>query len=105
MRWLSLELIKLNSRIDTDYEDELLTIDGNSAEQQVLNDTRRTYEELVNIGGGTFPADLMQASLFLVDAAYHFRCPVTQVQQYAAVYNYEKLVKPYMRLDGDDETN
>ena len=36
MRWLSLELIKLNSRIDTDYEDELLTIYGNSAEQQVL---------------------------------------------------------------------
>lgn len=51
MKWLTTDLIKRNSRIEVDDDDDLLDIWGESAEQQVLNDTDRTYEELVDMGG------------------------------------------------------
>ena len=37
MKWLTLELIKKHSRIDSNVEDDLLTIYGESAEDTVLN--------------------------------------------------------------------
>ena len=99
MKWLTLKLIKANSRIDTDYDDELLVAYGDSAEQQVLNDTRRTHEELVAMGeDGKVPADILHASLMLADFAYRQRCMVDQLQWYNVPYTYDKLIKPYVRL-------
>ena len=37
MKWLTLELIKKHSRIDSNVEDDLLTLYGESAEDTVLN--------------------------------------------------------------------
>ena len=47
MKWLTLELIKQNSRIRGNNEDTILELYGNSAEDQVLDDIGRTYEELM----------------------------------------------------------
>ena len=86
MKWLNLTLIKANSRIEMDDEDALLDIYGESAEQQVLTDTGRTYDELVEMGGGTFPADLVHASLLLTDAAYNQRSAVDKMNWYVVPY-------------------
>lgn len=98
MKWLTLNLIKKNSRIEVDDEDDLITTYGESAEQQVLNDTGRTYDELVEMGGGSFPADLIHASLLLTDAAYNQRSAVDKMAWYVVPYGYERKIKPYVRL-------
>lgn len=104
MKWLTLELIKQNSRIDGNAEDGLLTLYGESAETQVLNDTGRTFEELLELGGGEdVPADIKHASLMLADFAYMQRTPVDKMAWYVVPYTYERLVKPYIRLA--DRTN
>ena len=98
MKWLTLNLIKMNSRIQGDDENELIELYGNSAEQQVLQDTGRTYEELLQFGDGTMPADIVNASLMLADFAYQQRSPVDKMKWYAVPYTYEKIIKPYVRL-------
>lgn len=98
MKWLTLQLIKQNSRIDGNEEDDILKLYGNSAEQQVLNDTARTYEELVELGGGEVPVDIVHASLMLADFAYQQRSPADRLQWYQVPYTYDKLIRPYMRL-------
>ena len=104
MKWLTLQLIKQNSRIDGNEEDNILTLYGNSAEQQVLNDTARTYEELVEMGGGEVPVDIVHASLMLTDFAYQQRSPVDRLQWYQVPYTYDKLIRPYMRLADGHKT-
>ena len=105
MKWLNLNLIKKNSRIEVDDEDALLDIYGESAEQQVLNDTGRTYEELVEMCGGTFPVDLVHASLLLTDAAYNQRSAVDKINWYVVPYGYERKIKPYVRLADREATS
>ena len=46
MKWLSIEFIKKHSRIDFDCEDDLLELYGDSAEETIMDITRRSYEEL-----------------------------------------------------------
>jgi hypothetical protein len=98
MKWLTLELIKKNSRTEVDDEDDLISTYGESAEQRVLDDTGRTYEELVEMGGGTFPPNLIHASLLLTDAACNQRSAVDKMAWYVVPYGYERKIKPYVRL-------
>lgn len=105
MKWLTREFIKKNSRIEVDDEDDLLDLWGESAEQQVLTDTGRTYDELVAMGGGTFPADLVHASLLLTDAAYNQRSAVDKMNWYVVPYGYERKIKPYVRLADRESTS
>ena len=80
MKWLNLQLIKAQLRMEQDFteEDELLTLYGESAEQTILDQTRRTEEELVEMGGGeSVPPTIKQASLMLVDVSYQYRSPVS----------------------------
>lgn len=103
MKWLTLDLIKQNSRIEDDDEDNLLELYGDSAEEQVLLDTRRSYEELLAIGGGEkVPASITRAALLLTDQAYIQRSTVDRIQWSTVPYAYEKLIKPYKRLAGRD---
>lgn len=98
MKWLTVELIKKNSRIDGDYEDSIIDLYGESAEEQVLNDTMRTYEELVEIGGGKLPAPIIHASLMLADFAYRQKSPADSLNWSVVPYTYDRLIKPYIRL-------
>ena len=106
MKWLTLDYIKQHSRIDFDCEDALLELYGESAEDTVLDITRRTYDEIVEKWGTKekpIPAKIIHASLMLVDLSYQQRSPVTQQNLYTVPYAFDMLIKPYMKLA--DETN
>lgn len=107
MKWLTIDYIKQHSRIDFDCEDALLELYGESAEETVLDITRRTYDEITEKWGTKnkpIPAKIIHASLLLVELSYTQRSPVSQQN----LYNngtFDMLIKPYMKLaDDDNET-
>ena len=107
MKWLTIEYIKKHSRIDYDCEDDLLELYGNAAEDMVMNTIRRDYDEIVKKYGtekAKVPAALIQAALILVDTSYMQRTAVSQAQLYTVPYTFDFLVKPYMKLAGNDES-
>ncbi len=107
MKWLTLDYIKQHSRIDFDCEDALLELYGESAEETVLSITRRTYKEIVEKWGTEnkpVPARIIHASLLLVELSYTQRSPVSQSNMYTVPYGFDLMIKPYMRLTGDDST-
>jgi hypothetical protein len=105
MKWLDLNQIKQQLRIEPDYTDEdtLLTKYGESAEDTILNICRRTYDDFLS-EYGKIPSDIVEASLLLVTVSYEHRSAVTQYQMYSVRYAFDMKVKPYMKLasDGDD---
>ena len=109
MKWLELDDIKRQLRIELDYtdEDQELTDYGNSAEDTVLNICNRTYDDFID-NYGEIPQPIREASLLLVCASYEHRSAVTQYQMYSVGYAFDMKVKPYMRLtsatDGDMQT-
>ena len=105
MKWLTLDYIKQHSRIDFDCEDALLELYGESAEETVLDITRRTYDEIAEKWGTKnkpIPAKIIHASLLLVELSYTQRSPVTQQNLYTVPYAFDMLIKPYMKLANDD---
>lgn len=101
MKWLTLEQIKQQLRIEPDFtqEDALLTTYGESAETMVLNVCSRTYEDFIE-DYGEIPADIIHASLLLVGVSYQQHEAVSMNQLYAIPYAFDMKVKPYMRLSG-----
>lgn len=97
MNWLDLPTIKEHLRITEDYEDEMLTIYGDSAEETVLNYLGMTYEELL-AKYSTVPAPIKHATLMLVDVSYQHRCPDISQSMYLVPYTFDLLIKPYMQL-------
>lgn len=99
MKWLTLEQIKQQLRIEQDFTDEdvLLEMYAESAEDTVLNICQRTYEDMVDSFGG-IPQPIVEASLLLVAMSYEHRSPASQYQMYAVGYAFDMKVKPYMRL-------
>lgn len=103
MKWLTIEYIKLHSRIDYDCEDAVLELYGNSAEQTIMELLRRDYDDIVeNFGTDEqpIPADLIHAALMLVDASYQYRTPVSSQNLSIVGYAFDMKIKPYMRLAG-----
>ena len=99
MKWLTLERIKQQLRIEADMHDEdsLLEMYGESAEDVLLNYLNRSYEEVSEVYGGV-PVPLQHASLMLVDTSYQYRSPVSAQSMSLVPYTFDILVKPYMRL-------
>ena len=106
MKWLTLEEIKQQCRIEQSFTDEdaILTRYGNSAENTVLQICHRTYDDFIR-EYGEIPADVVEASLLLVTNSYEHRSPASQYNMYAIGYAFDMKIKPYMRLvsDTDDE--
>jgi uncharacterized phage protein (predicted DNA packaging) len=100
MKWLTLEWIKLHSRIDFDCEDDLLELYGDDAEQTVLNLINRSYDEVMETYGEV-PKPLYVAALMLVEVSYTQRAPITQTNLYTVPYAFDMKVKPYMKLTND----
>ena len=100
MKWLTLEDIKQQLRLEPEMteEDALLTRYGKSAEATCLNVINRTYDELVEQGGGEVPAPIVQASLMLVDLSYKYRSPISPENLSMVPYTFDLLIKPYMKL-------
>jgi hypothetical protein len=95
---LSLNYIHLHSRICGDCEDEILLLYAKGAENNLLRILDRTYDELVSMGGGTFPEELMIAGLMLVDVLYSHRSPQEQVNLSDVGYSFDFYTKPFMKL-------
>lgn len=99
MKWLTLEAIKAQLRIEPDFtaEDELLEMYGDSAEETLLATLNRTFEDIIEVYG-RMPAPLKHATLMLVDTSYQYRSPVSTQSMSLVPYTFDILVKPYMRL-------
>ena len=103
MKWLTLEQIKAQLRIEPDFtvEDDLLLSYGESAEETLLNYLNRPYQDIIE-AYGKMPMPLKQASLMLVDVSYQYRSPVSVTKISIVPYTFDILVKPYMRLSSPD---
>lgn len=110
MKWLTLDKIKQQLRIEPDFtmEDSLLTSYGEAAEETLLNYLNRPYQDVIDTWGQV-PLPLVQASLMLVDVSYQYRSPISVTNISLVPYTFDILVKPYMRLasvedNGDVQT-
>ena len=102
MRWLTLQMIKDQLRLETDdtAQDNLLTRYGATAEEFTLNYLNRTEAELkaFNTADPTqVPVDIVSACLLLVDAYYQYRGPISQQNMYLIDYGYDALVMKYRK--------
>jgi hypothetical protein len=98
MKFLTLELIKDHSRIDSDYEKKMLELYGNGAENNLFRLLDRTYDEVLAMNGGVFPDDLVVAALMLVDILYNYRNPHAHIHLSSVGYTFDFFVKPYIKL-------
>ena len=100
MKWLTIDWIKAHSRIDFNFEDELLELYGEDAEETVLNLINRSYEEVMDIWGEV-PKPLWVAALMLVEVDYNHRSPESMNNMYAVKYGFDMKIKKYMKLASD----
>jgi len=104
MKWLTLPEIKEQLRIEADFtlEDQKLTMYGDSAEEVLMEVTRRTYDDFIE-NYGKIPTPIREVSLMLVTVSYETGSAVSLQQLYSNP-TFDMKVKPYMRLaDGPME--
>ena len=99
LRWLSVEAIKTHCRIDFDCEDAELEQMGITAEQAILDLTRRTYENFIDTYG-RMPDPIFNASLLLVQSLYNNRDAEEQRNSNEIAFGFSFMVKNYMVLTG-----
>ena len=105
MKFLTIDKIKQQLRLDCTCEAELLEDYGNSAEGTLAayigfmdENNLPSVDKMLEAYGGTMPAPLVQAALMLVDTSYQFRSPVSAQNMYQVPYTFDLLVKPYVKL-------
>ena len=99
LKWLSLEAIHAHCRIDFNCEDAELEQMGITAEQAILDLTRRTYENFIDTYG-RIPDPIFNASLLLVQNLYNNRDAADSQKKEASLYGFDLLLKNYMVLTG-----
>ena len=105
MKFLTIDKIKQQLRLDCTCEAELLEAYGNSAEGTLAayigfvdENNLPSVDKMLEAYGGTMPAPLVQAALMLVDTSYQFRSPVSAQNMSVVPYTFTLLVKPYVKL-------
>lgn len=103
MKFLTIDYIKLHSRIDYDCEDELLEEYADSAEETICGLLNRgdTVDEMVaslTEQYGRIPANLYEAGQMLVDLSYQQRSPVSPQNMSIVPYAFDIKIKRYMQL-------
>ena len=101
LKWLTIDAIHAHCRIDFDCEDAELEQMGITAEQAILDLTRRTYENFVDTYG-RIPDPIFNATLLLVQSLYNNRdaAETTVYTSKESMYGLQFLVKNYMVLTG-----
>ena len=99
MKYLRIDDIKQQLRLDFDCEDALLELYGTGAEDTILHLCNRTYENLVETYGEV-PAAIRHATLLLVANSYEQRSPASPTNLSVVPYSLDLLIKPYMALTG-----
>ena len=99
---VDIELLKKHVHAD-DFtaDDTYLAHLLDAAEEYVIGATNRTSAELVQMGGGKFPATLQQAVLLIAGHWYNQREAVAGVQMTEVPYTIQALIKPYRKLVND----
>jgi len=100
MKFLTIDYIKQQLRIDWSEEDTLLDEYGKAAEDTLLNLLNRSYHDLLE-SYGEVPAPLVQAAMLLVGESYQHREPSSAQNLSSVPYAFDLLIKPYMRLTSD----
>lgn len=105
MKFLTIDKIKQQLRLDCTCEAELLDLYGNSAEATLAgylgyNNENNVpdVDKMLEAYGGTIPAPLVQAALLLVDTSYQYRNPISNQNMSVVPYTFDLLVKPYVKL-------
>ena len=103
MKWLTLNEIKDQLRIERDFdlEDDKLTGYGESAEDVILELCQRTYDDFIDNYGG-IPAPIREASKLLVSMSYEHGSAASMQQMYNNPA-FDMRVKPYMRLASNSD--
>ena len=104
MKYLSIDDIKVQLRLDFDCDDALLELCACGAENTILYLCNRTYENLVGTYGEVPPA-IRQLTLELVDIGYTHRSPVSPTNMSLVPYNFELLLYEYVALAGTPMLN
>lgn len=100
MKYLTIEQIKKQLKLDFDCEDDLLELYGGGAEEAVLYLCNRTYENLVGTYG-CVPDPIRQVTLEIVTLSYdHGSGPASPTNLSAVPYNFDLLVKEFIVLTG-----
>lgn len=105
MKFLTIDKIKQQLRLDCTCEAELLEAYGNSAEETLAGYLGYNNEnnipdvnKMLEAYKGTMPTPLVHAALMLVDTWYKFRNPVADRNMSIVPYTFDLLVKPYVKL-------
>ena len=104
MKYLTIDDIKTQLRLDSDCDDALLELYGTGAEDTILHLCNRTFENLVGTYGEV-PAAIRQVTLELVSNSYDQRSPASPTNMSAVPYNFDLLVKGYIVLHGTPMKN
>ncbi len=96
---VSLELFKQHVKAD-DFADDDVYLQHllDAAESHVIRSTNRSWDELVEIGGGTFPVELSHAIMLIGAHWYNQRESVSTSQMHAVPDSLQALVKPFRKL-------
>lgn len=99
---VSLELFKKHVRAD-DFTDDDTYLQHllDAAQESIIFSTNRTEAELIEIGGGVFPATLQQAVMLLAAHWYNQRESASTVQMTEVPGTLQVLTKPYRKLVSD----
>lgn len=100
LKYLTIEDIKAQLRLDFDCEDGILELYGIGAEDTIIYLCNRTYENLIESYGGEVPAAIRQVTLELVTNSYEQRSPASPTNLSAVPYNFDLLLKEYIVLSG-----
>lgn len=104
MKYLTFEQIKGQLRLDDEQAElERTRLEGMAmaAEEAVLAIMRRSLLDVILTYNG-LPQRLIQVTLLLVDEWYQHRSPVEQGQLSPVPYAFDFMLKPMMRLSGDE---
>lgn len=103
MKWLTLQRIKQQLRIEPDFteEDEWLEDTGEVAEDAILEALNRSYSDLYDVYGHV-PSPVRRASLLLVDSLYQFRGK-DAIQTLQSTPTFAFLLKPYVKLTSNEQ--
>ena len=99
LKWLSLDAIHAHCRIDFNCEDAELKQMGITAEQAILDLTRRTFENFIDTYG-RIPDPIFNATLLLTQSLYKNRDAEEQRDSKEIAFGFSFMVKNYMVLTG-----
>lgn len=99
MAVLSLEILKKHVNAD-DFTDDDRYLEAllEASTQAVLNEIRRSRDEIMEIGGGEWPAPVAHAILLLAGHFYNQREAVSSAQMHEVPCGLTALLLPYAKL-------